>query len=808
MADKYVGTENYKKSVAQGKISDPPYQASVDMDKKQQNDFFVKWGNWIWSEYLFSDYMFNPQCLPIASGRKYSLQEIRQYALGEQNIRRYQEILDDCQDKDKGYMNINWDNTKIASKFRDLVKGKMLSVDFDFRTQAIDETSQKARLGYKNKMKAIISPQMKQFAQAAGIKPDIQVPEDVNTPDDVDLIERMGGFRLDREMFAKDAIESTKYDSGYNVLKTQMIEDIIDWNRCACRVYVEKTTNKVKYDYVNPLQVIIADSKYPDFRDAVYAAVVHTKTISQIRKESNLTEEELYHIAKIYRGTTYNSKYGNVLPSAYRINDTNNLNGFHGDNSFNNWDNFQVEVLEYYFVCKEVEKYIVGEREGKEFFEKVKTYSKLNSNDEKKGKSFQEIHTETVYRGNMIVGTEFVFDCGKEYGVAKKSKNGVREVLLPIQVYADRSPSLMERCIPFIDDLQLAVLKKRNLLAKMPPGPRIALDLSILKDSIFIGKKQWTVVDLLSLYSKTGVFPYASRSEYNTGELGSNRPPIDVLPSGVAEDFQLLMQEALTQIDNIRQVTGINEVADGSTQQQDMLAGVMSGLNAATNNALKPLFECYKNFTEIWSKTCLLKWQAALVAGDIDIEFVPMGDELLKRVKLTEDLYNVDFGITISVLPSEEERNIFLQDLMMQKQQGTIDVADYFILMRMVKSGDLKRAELFLAKSVKKQQQLTQQQEMQKIEAQAQANAQAAQAAEMARAQTVQQQTQAHIALEQAKGEEHRRNLQLEYELKMQLERVKQEAQLGNDMSNSVLNDALANQPVPPPTSILDENLL
>jgi hypothetical protein len=805
MKDKYLRTDSYQEKKDKGEIPEPVTYANAEMEGDDKKKFFLKWANFIWTQHLFGNHCFNQHDKPLKAS-SYSLQEIRDYALGRQDTQRYREILDDCKDDGKGYININWDNTMIASKFRDIVRGKMLSVDFDVRTQAIDETSQKERLGHVNKVKAAISPQMKALAQVSGAQPNVEIPRDAENADDIDLIDKLGGFRLDRELFLKDAIEATKYYSGYNVLKGQLIDDMIDWNRCACRVYIEKVTNKVKFDYVSPLQVIIADSKYPDFRDAVYVGIIHTKTISQLRKESDLSEDELFQIAKLYKSNRDNNNF-NVLPSLHSINNNKEV---WQQNRHNNWDNFNVSVLEFYFVCNEVEKYIVGIRDEKDFFDKVKNTSKLNNGDVKKGKSFQEIHQEVVYRGNMVIGTDFVFDCDKEYGIAKKNKNGVRESILPVQVYADKSTSIMERCIPFIDDLQLAVLKKRNLLAKLPPGPRTSIDLSLLNDSIKIGGKSYNMLELFALYSKTGLLVYSSRSEYELrGEGGSSRPPIDNLPAGIVEDLQILMQEIELQINHIRQVTGINEVSDGSTQQQDMLAGVMNGLNSATNNALKPIFEGYKNITENWVKTCALKWQVAVLGGDINIEFIPMADDLLKRVKLTEDLYDCDFGIMLSILPSEDEKNLFLQDLVAKNQQGAIAIDDYFILLRMIKGGDMKRAELYLSKSVKKQTEMLQQQEMQKIQAQGQANAQAAQAAEAARSQTIQQELATKIELEKAKGEEHRKNLEVEYKLKIELEQVRVSGMAQNNLLTTISQDAINTQPLQQKTtSILEQNQL
>jgi hypothetical protein len=163
----------------------------------------------------------------------------------------------------------------------------------------------------------------------------------------------------------------------------------------------------------------------------------------------------------------------------------------------------------------------------------------------------------------------------------------------------------------------------------------------------------------------------------------------------------------------------------------------------------------------------------------------------------------------LSILPSEDEKNLFLQDLVAKNQQGAIAIDDYFILLRMIKGGDMKRAELYLSKSVKKQTEMLQQQEMQKIQAQGQANAQAAQAAEAARSQTIQQELATKIELEKAKGEEHRKNLEVEYKLKIELEQVRVSGMAQNNLLTTISQDAINTQPLQQKTtSILEQNQL
>ena len=117
-----------------------------------------------------------------------------------------------------------------------------------------------------------------------------------------------------------------------------------------------------------------------------------------------------------------------------------------------------------------------------------KKNAKLTEEMEAQGQHMSDSITEKCYKCFWVIGTDVIYDAGEEYAIVKKDANGVKEALLPIQIHSSKMPSLVERCTGFIDDIQLAILKKRNLLATMAPGPRIVIDKSKFRDSVKIGR--------------------------------------------------------------------------------------------------------------------------------------------------------------------------------------------------------------------------------------------------------------------------------------------------------------------------------
>lgn len=792
MAGKYINEGEYKN----GNFKEPNRYAVKD------KEFYLKMGQYIWSNYAGNKTAVGYEGCSGVTGSSYD--ELRAYGLGQQDPYKYLELLDDCDPLTKeGYMNLNIDIVQILPKFRDIVKGKLMDIDFDFNTQALDETSSKARLKAANKMRILTNPTVRAFMEKTGLAPaDVELPEYIKTAEDVDVYIKMGGVRLDYEIAMRDAIESTKYESRWDTIKDKLVEDIVDLGICSVKTKCHKKTNKVIADYVDPKYLIIQRSRFADHRDSTWAGVIREVSIAELRMESDLTEEELFRIAKKYGGCNGNISDGNTFN---RIPSLEYEKSYRGDYNYDfstiGYNDFNIHIMEYYFLAKDVERYIVGvrEKEGNDIYDKVSRDAKLSSKDKAAGKSFDDKVIEKCYGCNWIIGTEYLYDCGPEYAIAKAKKDGVKQALLPIQVYSNKAKSIVERCKRFVDDIQLATLKKANTLAKMAPGPRMIIDKSIIRDSVVIGDKKYSMLDLIGLYTKSGVMIVESKAEYEGDEGGSNRKPFDFAPSGVAEDINIFLSEIGHNIDQIRQVTGVNEVADGSTQKGDMLVKVMEGLNAATNNALKPHFRLYQGLFSNWCKYTVLKWQVALMGGDIDVNYIPFGDSSIKTISLSQQLYEYDYGIQITLTPSSEDRQMMLGKLEGMHQQNQIAIEDYFVLTNMIRSGDIKKAQLFLSKCVKEHRKLMHQMELEKLKAQGEANGTAAAIAEQEKAKTIQIEAQAKKMLIAAQGEEDRKTIAFQMQFNMKQQEDKDIRKLQADASLKVMDKGLENNNNPQP---------
>lgn len=753
--------EKYAKDYSGGKLSRPAIMEYADQEQLDKLCL-------AWCQYVYGSYCSNETIVQFGGYSRYSgrtMRELRMYGRGANTAEKYQKILDPTDHSGEGYYNISWDTVKIySSKFRNIVRGMMDAIKFDFQTNAIDETARKERELKKNRAKISLNPAMQKLGGALGLK---QAYPPGTSEQDVDILFKLGGERLAYEILMNAAILSTMYESRWeDVIRDMLIDDGIDIGILATETYLEKATRKVKANYVDPENLVARASAYPDGRDRDFAGYFSEVSISELRMRCDLPEKDIYLIAKKYMGAMGNAQ----AIGAYRESFPNRSfrEEYMASKGYQVYDNFRVQLLKLYFICGETEKYIMGVHpDGNRIYDQVEPGASLDKSDVKRGKSFEEKHIQNVYSCYWVVGTDCVFDCQKEYGIVRYGEPGNKQATLPLKVWVYDGPSITESCIGYIDDINLATFKKRHALAKLPPGPRMVVDKSKLRDSVMIGKDSYSLTDLTALFEKTGIMVVESKGEFDVpGMQSSQTSPFQFLPAGVVEDINIFFQEIAGAIEGIRSVTGINEVADG-TARGDILVGVASGLQTATNNSLRPHFRMYESLFRENCQYWMKKWQVALVGGQIDIRYTPIGEDMVKAANLTEMLMDYEFGVTLEVLPNDEEKILLLRHLFELWTKGGMRADDYFVAESMVKGNKMKQAKLFISRAVDAREKEMHAKQMQMVQANGEANAITATATERAHALTVEVETKAKIMLAM---EEHKLTIQRlreEHRLKM-----------------------------------------
>jgi hypothetical protein len=217
----------------------------------------------------------------------------------------------------------------------------------------------------------------------------------------------------------------------------------------------------------------------------------------------------------------------------------------------------------------------------------------------------------------------------------------------------------------------------------------------------------------------------------------------------------------------IRDVTGLNEARDGSSPDARALVGVQKMAAANSNTATRHILDSGLFLTAETAESLSLR------ISDI-IEYSPAREAFIQKIGgfnvgiLEEigDLHLHDFGISITLMPDEEEKAMLENNIQTALSAGLIDLSDA-IDIREVRN--LKLANQLLKLRRKKKQEKDQLMQQQNMQAQAQANMQAQQMAAQTEMQKDQALFQTKAQLEQLKGQIDTQKIQVEVDAKKQL---------------------------------------
>lgn len=764
----YYGKERYAKNFDEGEYAQPMSSRPEDRDTK----FYLDWCNFVYGCYSYGTTQ-NVNGGLVRTGR--SISELRAYGRGMQNPNKYKAWCDVLVDigastaASSGYtaptkqsiMNISWDIAMVLQPMRDIAMSKLNAPKYEPIVRATDTMAEKMRRDKYYKDKLATDPRMKALFAQVG-----RVPEGVNPnyagmdSTDVDVMQQLGAYALPVEVLMQDVVSASLDKSNADDINIMLNSDLFDLNMMAVHVKALPGQGRVGVEYVDPVGVVAPVSAYNDCRDLPYIGKIQHVSISQLRQESGLSEKEIYLIAKSYGGYSRNAMLRNQMPNFTNIGWREK---FKNQNGYMPYDNFTICVMDLYFICNDTENYIIGARkDGSQVFERVGA-DMANTED---GMSTYSTEVQYVYKCRWVVGSEHVFDCGKDDTIVRIGEDGSKQADLPIKLWVGDGPSIVERCIPTVDDIQLATLKIRSLFAALPPSPRLFIDYSLLQESFQMGNVNIDPLTQLKIFAGKGILLGKSKSEFSDPNMqGSNRPPITPLQIGVQEDFNLFSLDIQRNMAMLRQLTGVNEVADGTAAGQDLLIGTAQMLDAASNNSLKPYLAAGYSLYKRTVTTMAKKYQLLAIDGTISMKYWPVNGNTIKTLELTPDIALYNMEVDARPLPTEQEIQIMTQMLIQKQAEGKLTSVDVLIIMEMLNQRDTKKAKVYMAKAVAKNEQRIMMEQQAMIQAQNEGNAMVARAGEEARANTA--------AME---GEIKSKNMLLKHQL--DLEKMREQSKL------------------------------
>ena len=677
---------------------------------------------------------------------------LRLYARGEQPVQKYKDEL--SINGDLSYLNLDWKPVPILSKFVDIVVNGISQKSYDIKAYSQDPSSVKRRTEYASKLQEdmVAKEYLDGLKQTLGI--DLyQSPSGVTVPESKEELElhMQLSYKQSIEIAEEEAISTVFAQNKYDLVRRRLNMDLTTIGIAAGKTNFN-TAEGITVDYVDPAYMVHSYTEDPNFEDIYYVGEVKSITIPELKKEfPNISEEELKKIQETPGNRQYITGWGNYDENTVQV-------------MYFEYKTYHNQV----FKIKQTDSGLLKALEKPDTFDPPE-----NDNFERVSRSI-----EVLYTGAKVLGTNTILDWNLAENMSRPmadtTKVEMNYTICAPRMYKGRIESVVSKCIGFADMIQLTHLKLQQVMSRMVPDG-VYLDMDGLAEVDLGNGTNYNPAEALNMYFQTGSI--VGRSMTQDGDMNPGKVPIQELnsSSGLGK-IQALIQTYQYYLQMIRDVTGLNEARDGSSQDKNSLVGLQKMAANASNVATRHIKQASLYLTLKLAENVSLKIADALyfplTAESLKNSISTFNVETLQQVV---DLNLYDFGIFLELEPDDEEQAKLEQNIQVALGQGGIDLEDAIDL-RQIKN--LKLANQML--KVKRKQKAIQDQANQQANIQAQADAQASTAEKTAMAEVQKQEaiSGSKVQYEQAKSQMEINKMQIAADL----EKIKMQQKFEYDM--------------------------
>ena len=677
---------------------------------------------------------------------------LRLYARGEQPIQKYKDEM--SINGDLSYLNLDWKPVPILSKFVDIVVNGISDRSFDITAYSQDPYGISKRTAY---MESIIrdlqTEELNNFAQEQfGINLFENAPDRLpDSEEELDLHMQLS-YKQGIEIAEEEAINTMLAGNNYELTKKRINEDLTILGIGAVKNNFTES-NGVTVEYVDPAYMVYSYTEDPYFQDIYYVGEVKFVPINELKKQfPSLTQDQLEQIQQ--QGTQNKGVYDQNLSNSSGNNRDSNVIQL----LYFNYKTYMNEVYKVKETATGATKVIVRDDQYDPPIEEFQAeYGKISRS------------LEVLYEGVMVLGTNILLKWEMAPNMMRpksdSSKVKMNYSITAPRMYQGKIESIVSRCTGFADMIQLTHLKLQQVLQRMIPDG-VYLDADGINEVDLGNGTNYNPQEALNMFFQTG--SVIGRSFTQDGDMNPGKVPIQEIQTGSGgQKMATLIQTYNYYLQMIRDVTGLNEARDGSTQDSRALVGIQKMAAANSNTATRHILDAGLFLTKETAE-CL-----SLRISDI-LEYHPAKEAFIQKVgafnvatlEEMNDLHLHDFGIFLELRPDDEQKQVLENNVQTALQGGLIDLSDA-IDIREVKN--LKLANQLLKVKQKKRQERLQAEQQANIQAQAQANAQAQQVAAQAEVQKDQALFQTKAQLEQLKAQIENQRIQVEVGAKKEL---------------------------------------
>lgn len=589
--------------------------------------------------------------------------ELRLYARGEQDTNIYKQLI--AGGEESSYTNYDWRPIQVAPKFMKLISNQMSERLFEVRAEAIDNYSTDLKDSYRKSLEDMLyaEPIYQEAEKIFGI--DVR-PQTVNeTPDsveEIDLHMRLK-YKPAIEIATEEALKYTLDLNDYKEIQGKIIEDIASIGIGGLKHYTDLEKGIV-VEYVDAADCVYSFPEHKNFRGVYYYGEVkriHVNELKRISKTKEFTDDEIKAITK--SANDWNSYHG------YTSNTVTNREG--------DLENSQVDVLFFNFKSTKTitykKKYL--KNGGFKMIKKDSDFAEAESNEK-----FEVIKKviDVWYEGCLVLGTEHIFNY-------KESENMVRPdgklnrtlpnyIFYAPDLYQGRFTSLLDRIVPYIDQMQQIHIKTQQMIAKARPNG-IYIDVAGL-DEIVLGEGNvLTPLEAVKIYDETGNI--IGTSVTREGDYNYGREPIKELKNGVIDGLDRLINAYNHYLNLVRDAIGIPVGADASMPHPDTLVGVQKQVATNSNTATRHVLDSVLDITERTAKALVLRLKDIFKYSDLKEAYInAIGKINVKHLEALKQFHLHDLGIIIELKPDVEEKQYLEANIQMALSKDLITFDD------------------------------------------------------------------------------------------------------------------------------------
>lgn len=640
-----------------------------------------------------------------------SIDELRAYATGRQNMNKIKgfllkkEVPNDPNSRFVTKMNVSWAGEAFLAKMLDIMCSFNSKIDYDVNAVAIDDDSMEIKETDREYIKYFLNAEVQKTMSIVGFTPQMKInPQDIGatTEADIDLLIDSGGFNTQTEIEAQVVAHKTKKESRFAVIQDHVFRDFIVCGKGGIRGFYNKSLDMPLGDWVDAKYMVVPRSTYQDFRDTSHRGVLRFMSIAQLKDESDLTDAQLVMLAKDY--AWMNPAYQMLMENSFGYLNPASRNNFYSQFGVDPINDVRVMVLDWQALSIDIETYLQGSRDttGGAMFKPVKYGYTVDKNGKERGESTKTSQVIKKYEAKWIVGTKFFVKKGLSPMVKYKGEKGDRKPELDFHFAQTLNSSIIERCIAHEDDLNIALVKRRNAIATLPPAPRMIIEQGLL-DNVELGSKLQEPEDLIKSFEERGILIVNRKDEFDRPVQVSGKT-IEFVPSGIIEDITMFTNEIINAKESIKDVTGVNDITAAQTPQSRTGLGVSQLAQVASSNALFPTFNAFKYVFEPFMECTVDMWQMCCNKGDKKIAYSPAGSNATTIFNIGKEFAGSKFHLRMDMVIPDEEKQMILQEIGKLKDSrrqnggsGGITGAQWLKLYDLVQSGNRKLAMFILA---------------------------------------------------------------------------------------------------------------